>query len=115
MTRTWAPASVNSSGTVSRGDARCRLCIVAAQVALEEPHDGLGARVQEVARLALAQLGGGLRLHQVVDAGGAAAELPLGRLDQVQPWNRAQQLAWLGAHALGMREMAGVVVGQLQL
>jgi hypothetical protein len=32
-------------------------------------YDGLCSRVQEVARLALAQLGGGLRLHQVVDPG----------------------------------------------
>ena len=39
---------------------------------------GLGARVEQVARLALAQLGRGLGLDQVVDPRRAAAELPLG-------------------------------------
>jgi Fe-S oxidoreductase len=78
-------------------------------------HDGLSPRVEEVAGLALAQLGCGLRLHQVVDAGGAAAQLPVRRLDELQAGNPAQQLARLSANALGVGEVAGVVVGHLQL
>ena len=57
----------------------------------------------------------GSRLHQVVDPGGPAAQLPVGGLHQFEAGNPAQQLARLGAHALGVGEVAGVVVGDLHL
>ena len=61
-----------------------------------------------------AQLGRRLGLDQVVDPGRAAADLPLGRLDQLELGDRAQQLARLLPHALGVGEVAGVVVGDPQ-
>ena len=57
---------------------------------------------------------GGLGLEQVVDAGRAAAQLPLGGLEQLQAGDAAQQLARLRAHPLGVGEVAGVVVGDAQ-
>src|SRR5215210_4642184 len=75
--------------------------------------DHLGARVEQVARLALPELGGGLGLYQVVDAGRAAADLPLGGLDQLELGDSAQQLAGLRANPLRVRQVAGVVVGEL--
>src|SRR3954469_6560818 len=45
-------------------------------------HD-LRAGIEQVARLAAAELGSGVGLHEVVDAGRAAADLPLGRVHQL--------------------------------
>ena len=59
------------------------------------------------------ELGRGLGLHEVVDPGGAAAQLPVGGLHQLEVGDPAQQLARLGAHALRVGEVAGVVVGDL--
>src|SRR5205823_13535795 len=77
--------------------------------------DRLRTGGEQVARLALAQRGGRLGLDQVVDARRAAAQLPLGGLEQLEPGDGAQQRARLLAHALGVREVAGVVVGDLEL
>ena len=55
----------------------------------------LGARVEQVARLATAELGGRLRLHEVVDAGRPAADLPLGRIDELELRDHAQEVARL--------------------
>ena len=71
----------------------------------------LGAGGQHVRGLAVAELGRRLRVEQVVDAGRAAAELRLGDLPQLQPGDAAQQLARLGPDALGVGQVAGVVVG----
>src|SRR3954466_9045017 len=60
---------------------------------------GLGGG--EVGGLALAELGRGFRLHEVVDPGRAAADLPLVRLDQLEAGNRTQELARRRAPALG--------------
>ena len=62
----------------------------------------------------LTELGGRFRLEQVVDACGAAADLPLGRLDQLEPRNRAEERPRLGPEGLGVREVAGVVIGDSQ-
>ena len=52
-----------------------------------------------------------LRLLDVVGAGRAAAQLPFGGLDEPDVADGAQQLARRAAHALGVREVAGVLVG----
>ena len=64
--------------------------------------------------LARAELRRGLRLDEVVDAGRAAAQLPLGRLEQLEAGDRAQQARGCCAHLLGVGEVAGVVVGDAQ-
>src|SRR3954447_6131670 len=73
----------------------------------------LGAGVEQVLGLALAELLGGLGLHEVVDPGRAAADLPVPRLHQLELGDRAQELTRLLAHALGVGQVAGVVVGHL--
>ena len=50
---------------------------------------GLGR--EHVRRLAVAERARRLRLDEVVDAGAAAAELLLGRLDELEPGDRAEQ------------------------
>src|SRR5690606_42116959 len=62
-------------------------------------------------RLAAAELAGGFGIDEVVDTGGAAAEVRLGDLRNVQAGDGAQELAGLGSHALSVRQVAGVVVG----
>ena len=57
------------------------------------------------------ELGGGLGLLDVVGAGRAAAQLPLGRLDERDAGDRAQQRARRLRDALRVGEVAGVVVG----
>ena len=46
--------------------------------------------------------------------GAAAADLLLGRLDELELRDRAQQRARLGADSLGVAEVAGVLVGDPQ-
>ena len=53
----------------------------------------------------------GSGLSDVVDAGRAAAQLGLGDLPQLEPGDGLEQPARLGADALGVAEVAGVVVG----
>ena len=64
--------------------------------------------------LAVAELLRGVRLDEVVDAGAAAAQLLLGRLDELELRDRAQQRPRLGAHALRVAEVAGLLVGDAQ-
>ena len=64
--------------------------------------------------LAIAELLGGRRFHQVVDAGAAAADLGLAHRQQLEAGNRAEQIARRLADALRVREMAGIVVGDAQ-
>src|SRR3954452_12086131 len=73
-------------------------------------HHRLGAGGQQVARLALAELGGRLGLHEVVDARRAAADLPLRGLRDLNTRDPAQELARLRPHCLRVREVARVVV-----
>ena len=63
------------------------------------------------AALRAPSFGGGLGLDEVVDAGRAAAELPLRGLLELQPRDGVEQRARLGAHLLRVGEVAGVVVG----
>src|SRR4051794_19989872 len=70
----------------------------------------LGARLEQVARLAAAELGGGIWLHEVVDARRAAADLPLGRVHELEARDHAQQVARLRSHPLRVSEVARVVV-----
>ncbi len=92
-----------------------------AEAAICSTHPGLAAATASAPvasrflRLALPELLGGLGLEQVVDAGRAAAQLPLGGLDELEAGDRAQQVARLRAHALGVGQVAGVVVGDLRL
>ena len=51
---------------------------------------GLRAGLEHGSRLALAELGRRLRLHEVVDAGAAAAEVLLGRLEAPQARDRVE-------------------------
>lgn len=78
--------------------------------------DCVSAGTQQVACLACAEVGGRLRVEQVVDARGAAANLGFGaNLQQLYAGDRPQQLAWLIANALSVGEMAGVVIGHAAL
>ena len=64
----------------------------------------------QVAHFPLAEVRGRPRRDQVVDAGAAAADFGFGRRHQLDARNRLQQRARLGAHALAVREVTGVVV-----
>ncbi len=74
-------------------------------------HQHLGAGGEDVGGLAVPELARGLGVEDVVDPGRAAAQLGLGDLPQLEAGDRAEQPPRLGAHALGVREVAGVVVG----
>src|SRR4051794_31759086 len=71
-------------------------------------HD-LCAGAEQGARLAAPEVGGGVRLHEVVDARRAAADLPLRRLHELEAGDHAQEVARLGADALRVGEVARVV------
>ena len=103
----------SSGGRSGSGGSRCA-AICSAQPGL--PAAIASAPVRgEVGRLARAELGRGLRLHEVVDAGRAAAQLPVGGLEQLEPGDRraAASRGWR-ADALGVRQVAGVVVGDAE-
>ena len=70
---------------------------------------------RQVAGFAITQIGGGPRLHQVVDAGAPAADLGLGRRDDLHARNGLEQRARFGTHALAVRQVAGVVIGDTGL
>ena len=56
-----------------------------------------GARRDDCSGLLLAELGGDLRLIEVVGAGAAAAHLGIGQFAEFHAWNTAQQFARLAA------------------
>ena len=68
-----------------------------------------------MADFAFAQLARRCRLHKVVDARAAAANLGLGDFDQFQAWNGPQQLPRRLAHALCVRQMTGVLIDDPQV
>ena len=74
-------------------------------------HHDVRAGGEHGARLALAELAGRLGVQQVVGTGAAAADLGLDQLAQLDAGDAAQQPARLVAHALGVREVARVLVG----
>ena len=69
----------------------------------------------DVCDLPLSQLPRRLRLNQVVDPGAAAAQVLFGERQQLDARNLLQQIARLLADALGVGEVAGVVVGDAQV
>src|SRR5437867_1113114 len=75
----------------------------------------VGLERGDVARLPFAELRGRLRLHEIVDAGAAAADLRFSRRQQLDSRNRGQQRPRLRAYALRVREVTGVVIDNPRL
>ncbi len=73
-------------------------------------NDCLRLCVEQMPDLAVAELLRGLRLQQVVDACGAAAERWLGDLGDFELRNLCEQMAWLLEDALRVTQVAGVVI-----
>ena len=61
------------------------------------------------------ELIGHLRLHNIVNAGAAAAPRALGQFDQFQIRDRAQELARLGGDFLAVAKMTGFVLSDHHL
>ena len=77
--------------------------------------DGLRFSAHDVGDLAVAKLCRGFRLEQVVDAGGPAANLRFSHLAHLDAGNTLQQPARRHADALGVLQMAGVVIRDAQI
>src|SRR5438270_10482476 len=77
--------------------------------------DHVGLERGDVARLALAKLRGRLRLHEIVDARAAAADLRFRGRQQLDAGNRGEQRARLRADTLRVREVTGIVVDDARL
>src|SRR5215210_711475 len=73
--------------------------------------DHLCPCLEDVVRLAIPELGGWFGFDHVVDARGSAADLGLPDLLYIHPRYLLEGLARLTADALGVRQVAGVVVG----
>ncbi len=71
--------------------------------------DGLRPGREDVGRLAVAELAGRVGLDDVVDPGGAAAQVLLRRLDYLEPRNPAQRRERRERQALRVPEVAGVL------
>ena len=84
------------------------------QTAGVRAHVDLGLGRDHVPRLAVAELARGVGLHEVVDAGAAAAELLLGGLDELESGDRAEDGARLGRDALCVLQVARVLEGDAQ-
>ena len=105
-----APAAVCSTGTSWPERAQVRLDLgQAADVARWRSSSAPVA--SRLRALRCAELGRGVRLLDVVGAGRAAAQLPLGGLDERDAVDRLAAARAARAHALGVGEVAGVVVG----
>lgn len=74
----------------------------------------VGRCAQNMLGLAFPQLTGWFRLDQVVNARAAAADIGLRDIHHLETGNIAQHFTRLEAHALGMSEVAGVMVGHTQ-
>lgn len=72
--------------------------------------DSLGVGVEEVANFAVAELLGGLRLEEVVDAGGATAKRRLGDFSNFKLRNSGEKLTGLLVNSLSVTEVACVVI-----
>src|SRR5688572_9610928 len=77
--------------------------------------DDLRVGFEDVLDLPIAQLCCGLRLDQVVDARGPAADLRFGDLPHGNSRYRLQQLSRLCAHSLRMLKMTCVVICRFEL
>ena len=65
---------------------------------------------REMRRLAVSERARRVGLHEVVDAGAAAADVRFCRRGHFEPGDRRQQLSWLGVHALCVAQVTGVMV-----
>ena len=74
-------------------------------------HQEVGAGGEDRVGLAVAERPGGVGVEQVVDTGRAAAQLGVCDLAQLDAGDGREQLTGLGADALRVGEVAGVVVG----
>ena len=74
-------------------------------------NDGVGVQWSDELRLAIAKRSCSIRLDEVVDPGGAAADGRFRNLSKVQPRDVRKQSAGLGAHTLCMLQVAGIVIG----
>jgi len=72
--------------------------------------DDPGPGAFDMPDFALKELVGHLRLNQVVDARAATAPGAFRKLDQLEIWNRVQQLARLRSNLLAMAKMAGFMI-----
>ena len=71
----------------------------------------VGVESADVICFASAEFKGGIRFDKIVDAGGAAADRGLGNFKEFEARDVGEELARLGAHALSVLQMAGVVEG----
>ena len=76
--------------------------------------DQLGSGAGEVLNLDAPQLCRFLRLHQVVDAGTAAADPSFGGFPQLQMGNGLEQLPRLAGDALAVNHVTGIVIRHRQ-
>ena len=76
--------------------------------------NGLGAGVQYMLRLALTQKVRRLGLFDIIGASRPTAQITLGQRDEGQVGDLAQEPPGSLGDALGMSQVAGVVVGQLE-
>src|SRR5262249_55254563 len=73
-------------------------------------NDDAGPGLADTLDLSPGQLTGNLRLHDIVDAGAAAAELAVRQLHQAEAGHAAQEHAGLAPHFLTVDEVAGIVI-----
>src|SRR5712691_12433395 len=76
--------------------------------------DEVRLRGVDEAGLAVAELPGRIGLDEIEDAGAAAADVLLGEWQQLDAGDRSQEIPRLLPDALGVRQMAGVVIRHAQ-
>ena len=74
----------------------------------------VGPGLEDVRRLALAELTGDFRLLDVIGTGRPAADLAVGHFQQGEIGDPSEQLARRIGHFLRVGQMAGVVIGHLE-
>ena len=72
--------------------------------------DRMRARRDDRRGFRCAECAGDRRLLQIVKARRSAADLAVWHLAERQSFHRAEQTTWRGAHALCVRQMAGIVI-----
>ena len=71
--------------------------------------DDVGSERRNELGFAIAKRLSGVRLNQVVDSSGTAADGGFGNLDELEAGDSREQIARLRAHSLRMLQMAGFV------
>ena len=77
-------------------------------------HEDVGARVEHVPHFSIPQRPCGVGFEQIVNAGRSAADVALGDFPQFEPWDGPQYLARLLTNALGVLQVARVVIGDTE-